>query len=92
MTTMYMSYCRFEGTHQELKACLSDVEEHVNEEAEYEVSDREINHFRSMVEDFVGWLNDMALLDEDGDIDRDALDQVCETMAKRYEQEEEYDD
>lgn len=86
---MYMSYCRFEGTHQELKACLSDVEEHVNEEAEYEVSDREINHFRSMVEDFVGWLNDMALLDEDGDIDRDALDQVCEAMAKRYEQEEE---
>ena len=86
---MYMSYCRFEGTHQELKACLNDVEEHVNEEAEYEVSDREINHFRSMVEDFVGWLNDMALLDEDGDIDRDALDQVCAAMAKRYEQEEE---
>lgn len=86
---MYMSYCRFEGTHQELRACLCDVEEHVNEEAQYEVSDREINQFRNMVEYFVGWLNDMALLDEDGDIDQDALDQVCEALAKKYEEEEE---
>lgn len=86
---MYMSYCRFEGTRQELRACLSDVEEHVNEEAEYEVSDSEINHFRFMVEDFVGWLNDMALLDEDGEIDQDALEQVCKAMAKSYGQEEE---
>jgi soluble cytochrome b562 len=86
---MYMSYCRFEGTRNELRACLSDVEEHVNEEAEYEVSDSEINHFRNMVEEFVGWLNDMALLDEDGEIDRDALEQVCKAMAKSYGQEEE---
>ena len=86
---MYMSYCRFEGTRHELRACLSDVEEHVNEEAEYEVSDSEINHFRFMVEDFVGWLNDMALLDEDGEIDQDALEQVCKAMAKSYGQEEE---
>jgi hypothetical protein len=86
---MYMSYCRFEGTRHELRACLSDVEDHVNEEAEYEVSDSEINHFRIMVEAFVGWLNDMALLDEDGKIDRDALEQVCKAMAKSYGQEEE---
>ena len=86
---MYMSYCRFEGTYQELRACLGDVEEHVNEEAEYEVSDREIQHFRNLVELFHDFLCNMELLDEDGDLDMDALDSVCEAMAKRYGGEEE---
>ena len=52
MNDMYMSYCRFEGTLAELRACMSEVYDHVNEEAEYEVSDREINYFRQMVEIF----------------------------------------
>ena len=86
---MYMSYCRFEGTYSELRSCLSDVEEHVSEEAEYEVSDREIRSFRNMVEMFHDFLCNMELLDEDGDLDMDALDSVCEAMAKRYGGEEE---
>ena len=85
---MYMSYCRFEGTLDELRVCLNDVDEHVNGEAEYEVSDREINQFRNMIEYFVGWLNDQALLDEDGCLDYDELDQVCEAMAKKCEVED----
>lgn len=85
----YMSYCRYEGTYSELRACLNDVEEHVNEEAEYEVSDHEIQHFRNMVEYFHDFLCNMELLDEDGNLDDDALDAVCEAMAKSYEQEEE---
>ena len=85
---MYMSYCRFEGTSGALRACLNDVDEHVNGEAEYEVSDREIRHFRNMVEFFVGWLNDQALLDEDGCLDYDELDQICEAMAKKCEVED----
>ena len=85
----YMSYCRYEGTYSELRACLNDVEEHVNEDAEYEVSDHEIQHFRNMVEYFHDFLCNMELLDEDGNLDDDALDAVCEAMAKSYEQEEE---
>ena len=86
---MYMSYCRFEGTSAEHRACLSDVDEHVNGEAEYEVSDREINQFRNMVEYFVGWLNDQCLLDEDGDLNYDELEQVCEAMKRTCREEEE---
>ncbi len=85
----YMSYCRYEGTYSELRACLNDVEEHVNKEAEYEVSDHEIQHFRNMVEYFHDFLCNMELLDEDGNLDDDALDAVCEAMAKSYEEEEE---
>ena len=55
---MYMSYCRFEGTHQELKACLADVDEHLAEMAEYEVSEDEVDHFRDMVKDFIGWMQE----------------------------------
>ena len=86
---MYMSYCRFEGTHDELRACLADVDEHVNEEAGEKVSDREIQHFRNMIEYFVGWLNDQALLDEDGCLNYEELDQVCEAMGKAYGEEDE---
>lgn len=85
----YMSYCRYEGTYSELRVCLNDVEEHVNEEAEYEVSDHEIQHFRNMVEYFHDFLCNMELLDEDGNLDMDALDTVCEAMAKSYGEEEE---
>lgn len=90
----YMSYCRFEGTFYELRNCLSDVEEHVNEEAEYEVSSREIQEFRNMVEYFHDFLCNMELLDENGDLDMDELDNVCEAMARSYgeEDEEEEDD
>ena len=89
---MYMSYCKFEGTLDELKVCLNDVDEHVSGEAEDEVSDEEIRHFRNMVEYFVGWLNDQALLDEDGCLDYDELDKVCEAMEQSYQEEEEEDE
>ena len=88
---MYMSYCRHEGSLAELRACLSDATEHVNEEAEYEVSDREINCFRTMVKEFVSWLQDAEILDDEGEIDDDALEQVCEAMSKAYPAEEDED-
>lgn len=81
---MYMSYCRFEGTKAELSACLTEVEDHIYEEAEYEVSDREIGHFRQMVESFVSFLGEHDLLDEDGELDEEVLDAICETMKKGY--------
>lgn len=86
---MYMSYCRYEGTYSELRACLNDAEEHVNQYAEYKVSDREIQHFRNMVELFHEFLCEQGLLDADGNLDRDEIDKVCAAMAKSYAEEEE---
>lgn len=85
---MYMSYCRFEGTNQELNACIGEVCEHVNEEAEYGISDREIDYFRKMVQSFVGFLQDSEILDENGEIDEEMLDDICEKMAQGYGEEE----
>ena len=81
---MYMSYCRFEGTRHELRACMADVEEHVNEEAEYEVSNHEIREFRYMIEEIANFLYEQDLLDEYVEVNHKQLDKVCEAMAKRY--------
>lgn len=86
---MYMSYCRFEGTREELTVCLNEVTDHVNEEAEYEVSDPEIRHFKNMIVNFVDFLHDMCLLDDEGYLDREELDKVCQAMAKSYREDEE---
>jgi hypothetical protein len=37
----------------------------------------------------VGWLHDMALLDDEGYLDEDALNEVCDDMMKAREDEEE---
>ena len=87
-----MSYCRQENTYLALREALSDVEEHMNEEAEYEISDREIQNFRNMVEYFHDFLCNQELLDEDGNLDDEALDRVCEAMAKSYDEEDEEED
>lgn len=83
-----MSYCRFEGTRAELDACLSAVDDHVYEEAEYEVSQNEIDQFREMIWNFVGWMQDQSLLTEDGDVDSEVLDSICAKMAQGYSVEE----
>ena len=87
-----MSYCRQENTFAALRECLDDIYEHVNEEAEYAVSDREIQNFRNMVECFHAFLLEMDLLDENGDLINEALDEVCEAMAKGYIENEEEED
>lgn len=84
---MYMSYCRFEGTRHELNACISEVEEHINEEAEYEVSDHEIRHFRQMIQEFVEFMDENELLDEYGELDNSKLDDICEAMSRGYGEE-----
>ena len=78
---MYMSYCRFEGTRSELFACLEVVEEHLMEEAEYSVSDREIDCFQSMVETFFDFMKDNCLIDDDVELNRDELMAMCEAMS-----------
>jgi len=84
----YMSYCRFEGTLNEMRACIADVYEHVNEEAEYKVSAREIDCFRSMVEEMAEFISTNELMDEYGEIDEDRLDEICEAMGKDYGNED----
>ena len=69
----------------ELRACLRDVEDHVNGDARDRVSKREIDKFRTMVQEFYRWLNDMALVNEYGELEEDALEDVCEDMAKSAE-------
>lgn len=89
---MYMSYCRFEGTQMELNACLGEVYDHLNEEAEYEVyevSEREIDCFREMIYDFINFLNDTEILDENGEVNEEMLDDVCDAMRKSFSVEEE---
>lgn len=83
----YMSYCRFEGTRHELSICLNEVQEHIDEAAEYEVSRNEIEHFKNMVQNFVWFLQDNLLLDEEGNLDEEELENVCEKMAKSFEGE-----
>lgn len=88
---MYMSYCRFEGTRMELNRCMNEVQDHINESAEYEVSKNEIEQFKQMVYEFVGFLYDNAILDTYGEINEETLDEVCESMAKSFAENEEVD-
>lgn len=83
---MYMSYCRFEGTRAELNACMDVVQEHYNEEAEYEVSDREITEFKKMIYEVVDFLQNTEIIDDEGEIDNEQLDRVCEMMGQAYEE------
>lgn len=85
---MYMSYCRYEGTLDELRACLYDVMDHIAHDAEYPVSDRQIQKFREMVYEFHGFMEDNGLLDMDGDLDESALESICEDMATAADEEE----
>jgi ribosomal protein S15P/S13E len=72
---------------------LNEAQEHINGEAEDKVSAREIECFKDIIRDVVDFLNDNCLLDEDGMIDREGLDDVCQAMAKAgiYAEEEEED-
>ena len=81
----YMSYCKYEGSYYELNRCLYDVEEHVNEESEFEVSKGEIQWFRNIVERVHEFLCDQELLDENGDLQMSRLDEICEAMSKKYD-------
>lgn len=78
----YMSYCRFEGTLHELRACISDVQDHIDGSAEYGISEEQIDCFRKMVQEMHDFMYDTGILDDNGDIDKHWLDKVCEDMAK----------
>jgi hypothetical protein len=62
------------------------VHEHYNEEAEYEVSDREITEFNKMIYEVVDFLQNTEIIDDEGEIDHEQLDRVCEMMGQAYEE------
>ena len=76
-----MDYCRQEGTYRELKACLKDVENHINGVADDPIDSCEILAFTDMVKMFCRFLGDHWLLDEEGNLDGERLDQVCKSMT-----------
>ena len=86
---MYMSYCRFEGASAELRACYDTVYEHIYEEANDTVSDREIKCFKQMVMEMVEFLQTTELIDGEGNLDKNILEMTCEAMAHKYQQEDE---
>ena len=88
-TMAYMSYCRHEGTLAELRGCIEDANDHINEEARYEVSDKEIYCFKKMVEEFYEFLCEQELIDQFGELDSEELDKICESMRKGYGEDNE---
>ena len=64
---------------------------HINEEAEYEVSEREIEYFQNIVELFHEFLCENELMDERGNLNTDALESVCNAMKKSYGEEGDYE-
>ncbi len=89
---MNMSYCRYRNTLNDLRDCINDVTEHIREEAEYKVSSEEINAFRQMVYDFHELMAyEIGCIDDDGNLDEDALEKACEAMSKEYSEEVETD-
>lgn len=89
---MYMSYCRYAGTTHELSACIDDVEEHINKEAEYKVSDDEIEYFAALVRLFHGFMVDNNLIDPDCELNEHELADIMECMKHSYCSEDEEDD
>lgn len=69
----------------ELQACFEAVEEHVNGEAEYPISEREIHNFKRMIGDIAEFLYNNDLLHENGEINQTALDDVCTAMERGEE-------
>lgn len=81
-----MSYGRQENTYAALREALGDVSDHINEEAQYPVSEREIMEFRHMMQFVVEFMYENDLLDEDGELDDEALCRVCEAMSHGMEE------
>lgn len=86
----YMSYCRQQGTFEELKQSLYDVEQYINGNADEAMSDREIESFRKMVFWFVDFLNEQELIDCTGDVDISVLECICDSLRMERKDDEEY--
>ena len=62
-----MSYCRFRNTAQDLRDCLDALDPYENE---YEINKEETQAGIRMFENFLGYCQDIGLIDE---YDRDGI-------------------
>lgn len=85
-----MSYCRFHNTSLDLEECLAVVlNRYYDDGDEYSaVSDEECERFKIMVHQIADFFNDLELLDEDGYVDENKLDEVVSKMQSDEEDEE----
>lgn len=88
---MYMSYCRNEGALAEVRCALSDVDAHIDEDAEYSVSEREIDCFKSLITELYDWMCERELIDCNGELDTDGLEEICEKMRHGYNERDCYE-
>ena len=72
-----MNYCRFENTSRDLRDCLTAIENR-----EKDLSNNEAKAMRSMIERFVCFLNQESLLDIDGEVDQEQLDEIIKEMKE----------
>lgn len=85
---MNMSYCRYRNTLNDLRDCIYDATYHIRAEAEYNVSPEEIAAFRQMVYDMHEFpAYEVGCIDEDGNLDDDALEKACDAMSREYRED-----
>lgn len=90
---MNMSYCRYRNTLNDLRDCINEAMLHIRGEAEYKVSPEEITAFRQMVYNMHEFLAyEVGCIDEDGNLDEDALEKACEAMSREYSETFDEDD
>lgn len=66
----------------ELQSCFDTVNDHVNGDADCAISEREIYNFKRMIDEIAEFLRENDLLDEDGEINQTALDDICNFMRE----------
>lgn len=73
---MYMSYCRNEGTYQEITACLDAVQERLDDVTCEQMSQKEAHYFVEIIRAVHYFLIENDLVDEFGDLDEDKLEEM----------------
>ena len=79
---MCMDYCKFEITERELDRCLSDVSDHIEGFADVAISESQIIAFQEMMIRIHSFCQRYSLIDAEGGLDLDVLDDVCKAMAE----------
>lgn len=73
---VFMSYCRQENTKKAIEEALDQVEEYRNE-PDMDMPDSEVRAFKAYIEHIYDWMNDMCLIDSEGELDKEELDSLC---------------
>ena len=78
---MNMSYCRYRNTLTDMRDCINDAVEHINEEAEWVVDDDEIKAFRTIVKEMFEFMKFCEVIDFENEcINEEELDECCFRM------------